>query len=111
MNRKWYWDEFYTFIAVRPYYWLADKLAFEVDWKFWHDFFHDKVLAEPFVTTAAFLANPIDLGFVDGIANGLAKLVQSGSRELSKVQTGYVRNYALSILLGVVAIVAWFVFR
>jgi NADH-quinone oxidoreductase subunit L len=110
MNRKWYWDEFYTFIAVRPYYWLADQLAFVVDWEFWHDFVHDKVLAEPFVTTAAFLANPIDLGFVDGVVNGLAKLVQGGSKELRKVQTGYVRNYALSILLGVVAIVAWFVF-
>jgi len=111
LNRKWYWDEFYTLVAVRPYYWLADKLAFTVDWQFWHDFVHDDVLAEPFKTTATFLANPIDLGLVDGIANGLARLIQSGSGELRKVQTGYVRNYALSILLGVAAIVAWFVFR
>ena len=111
MNHKWYWDEFYTKVAVRPYYWLADRLAFEIDWQFWHDFIHDKVIAEPFITTAAFLANPIDLGLVDGIVNGLARLVQGGSGELRKVQTGYVRNYALSILLGVVAIVAWFVFR
>jgi NADH-quinone oxidoreductase subunit L len=111
LNRKWYWDEFYTLVAVRPYYWLADKLAFAVDWQFWHDFVHDNVLAEPFKATATFLANPIDLGFVDGIANGLARLVQGGSGELRKVQTGYVRNYALSILLGVAALVAWFVFR
>jgi NADH-quinone oxidoreductase subunit L len=111
LNRKWYWDEAYTCIAVRPYYWLADKLAFTVDWAFLHDFVHDHVLAEPFKATATFLANPIDLGLVDGIANGLAKLMQNGSGELRKVQTGYVRNYALSILIGVVAIVAWFVFR
>lgn len=111
LNRKWYWDEFYTLVVVRPYYWLADKLAFTVDWQFWHDFVHDDVLAQPFKTTANFLANPIDLGLVDGIANGLARLIQGGSGELRKLQTGYVRNYALSILLGVAAIVAWFVFR
>ncbi len=111
LNRKWYFDEFYTLILVRPFYWLANKLAFALDWQFWHDFVHDSVLAEPFKMSAAFLANPIDLGLVDGIANGLANLVQSGSGELRKVQTGYVRNYALSITLGVVAIVAWFVLR
>jgi NADH-quinone oxidoreductase subunit L len=111
LNRKWYWDEGYALIFVKPYYWLADKLAFDVDWHFWHDFAHDAVLAEPFKTTAAFLANPIDLGVVDGIANGLARAIRNGSAELRKVQTGYVRNYALSIVLGVAAIIAGCVLR
>lgn len=111
LSRKWYWDEFYTLVAVKPFCWLADKLAVVVDGHFWHDFVHDSVLVEPFITTAAFLANPIDLGLVDGLANGIARLVQRGSGELRKAQTGYVRHYALSILLGVVAVVAWFVFR
>jgi NADH-quinone oxidoreductase subunit L len=111
MKRGWRVDEFYHRLFVKPYYWLADKLAFAVDWGFWHDFVHEDVLAGPFKATAAFLANPIDLGLVDGIANGLARLVQDGSGELRKTQTGYVRNYALSILLGAVAVVAWFVFR
>jgi NADH-quinone oxidoreductase subunit L len=111
MQRAWYWDEFYGLVAVRPYYWLAEKLAFTVDWQFWHDFVHDKVLAEPFIATAAFLANPIDLGIIDGLANWLARLTQNASQELRRVQTGYVRNYALTILLGVVAILAWLIFR
>ena len=111
MQRAWYWDDAYTRFAVRPYYWLAEKLAFAVDWQFWHDFVHDKVLAEPFRATAAFLADPIDLGLIDGIANGLARLTQDSSGELRKLQTGYVRNYALSILLGVVAVLAWLILR
>jgi NADH-quinone oxidoreductase subunit L len=110
-SRGWGVDGAYHRFFVRPYYWLADRLAFAVDWDFWHDFIHDSVLAEPFKATAAFLANPIDLGLVDGIANGLARLIQGGASELRQVQTGYVRNYALSILIGVVAVVAWFVFR
>jgi NADH-quinone oxidoreductase subunit L len=111
LNRKWYWDEFYAFMIVKPYYRLADWLALVVDWQFWHDFVHDNVLAEPFKATAAFLANPIDLGLVDGAANGLAALIRNGSGELRKTQTGYVRNYALAIFVGVVALLAWFIFR
>jgi hypothetical protein len=30
---------------------------------------------------------------------------------LRRVQSGYVRSYALMVLLGVVAIVAWFAWR
>jgi len=91
--------------------WLADKLAFVVEERFWHDFLHHNVLIEPFKAMAAFLANPIDRGLVDGVANGLAWLVQRESGELRQVQTGYVRHYALSILLGVVVIVTWFILR
>jgi NADH-quinone oxidoreductase subunit L len=111
MNRGWLVDELYQQLFVKPYYWLTVRVAWAVDWQFWHDFVHDNVLVEPFRATAAFLANPIDLGFVDGIVNRLAKLIQGGSGELRRVQTGYVRNYALSILLGVVAVLAWLVLR
>ena len=111
LNRRWYWDDLYTLVAVRPFYWLAEKLATTIDWEFWHDFVHDSVLVEPFRATAAFLANPIDLGIVDGIANGIARLIERSSGKLGKLQTGYVRNYALSILLGVAMIMAWFVLR
>lgn len=111
MERAWYWDDFYKLVVVRPFCWLAAKLAYAVDWQFWHDFFHDSVIAEPFIKTAAFLANPIDLGVIDGIVNWLGDFTRSASAELRKVQTGYVRNYALSIFLGIVLIVAWFVLR
>ena len=111
LRRKWYWDECYTLTLVRPFYWLADRLAYAVDWQFLHDFCHDNVLVEPFRATARFLANPVDLGLVDGAANALAGQVQRAAVTLRQTQTGYVRNYALSILLGVVAIVAWFIIR
>jgi NADH-quinone oxidoreductase subunit L len=110
MNRAWYWDEFYHLTIVRPFRWLAEKLAYVVDWEFWHDFVHDSVIAEPFNATAAFLANPIDLGVIDGIVNGVGDLTRRLSQGLRKVQTGYVRNYALSVLLGVIAILAWLLF-
>jgi NADH-quinone oxidoreductase subunit L len=110
MRRAWYWDEFYRLVIVRPFCWLADRLAFAVDWQFLHDFFHNSVIVEPFNKTAAFLANPIDLGIIDGIVNSTGGVTRRLSGELSKVQTGYVRNYALSIFFGVVAILVWLIF-
>jgi NADH-quinone oxidoreductase subunit L len=111
LNRAWYWDEVYYLTIVRPFSWLASKLALAVDWRFWHDFVHDSVIAEPFNATAAFLAKPIDLGIVDGVVNGAGILTQRVSLGMSKFQTGYVRNYALSVILGVIAILAWLIFR
>jgi NADH-quinone oxidoreductase subunit L len=110
-HRKWYWDGLYDLIAVRPYGWLADKLAFTVDGQFWHDFMHDSVLVEPFKATASFVANPIDVGVIDGTVNGVARLIENGSLKLRKTQSGYVRNYALLILLGVAAVLAWLIFH
>ncbi|MGD8455842.1 MAG: NADH-quinone oxidoreductase subunit L [Anaerolineales bacterium] len=111
MNRKWYVDEIYDFLIVRPYQWLARFLAETVDWKFWHDWFHDKGIADSFKKVAHFLANPFDLGVIDGIANGLAKLVQNSAAALSVLQTGFVRNYALAVFMGVVVILGFLIIR
>jgi NADH-quinone oxidoreductase subunit L len=54
------------------------------------------------------LANPIDRLVIDGAVNGLGKAVAWASSNLRTLQTGFVRNYALLMLAGVVFIVAWF---
>jgi NADH-quinone oxidoreductase subunit L len=43
---------------------------------------------------------------VDGVVNGLAATVGGGSARLRRLQTGFVRSYALSMLGGAVAVVA-----
>jgi NADH-quinone oxidoreductase subunit L len=111
MQNKWYVDELYELIIIRPYQWLARFLAETIDWRFWHDFVHDSLLARSFRAFARFLANPVDLGVIDGLANWLAKFVQGSATSLSFIQTGFVRNYALSVLFGVVVILGYLVFR
>jgi NADH-quinone oxidoreductase subunit L len=110
-NNKWYIDELYQFLVLTPYEKLANFLAHALDWSFWHDWFHEKGIADNFKRLARFLANPVDLGVIDGIANGLAKLAQSSAAALSLLQTGFVRNYALSVFLGVVVILGYLIFR
>jgi NADH-quinone oxidoreductase subunit L len=43
---------------------------------------------------------------IDGVVNGLAAAVGGGSGRLRRLQTGFVRSYALSILAGAVVVVA-----
>ncbi|MGH8860888.1 MAG: NADH-quinone oxidoreductase subunit L, partial [Jatrophihabitantaceae bacterium] len=43
---------------------------------------------------------------VDGAINGLGASVGGGSSRLKRIQTGFVRSYALSMLAGTVAVVA-----
>lgn len=51
----------------------------------------------------------IDTKIIDGAVNGVARLVRGGGSEASKAQTGYVRNYALGIALGVLLLFGGFV--
>ena len=48
---------------------------------------------------------------VDGIVNGTAKLVMAFSVGLKGLQSGYTHNYAMGMALGVVGILAIYLFR
>ena len=52
----------------------------------------------------------IDIGLIDGIVNGVAWLAGILGRGLRVVQSGYVRAYALLMLIGGVGIVGYFVY-
>jgi NADH-quinone oxidoreductase subunit L len=53
----------------------------------------------------------IDAGVIDGAVNGVGRLVRGASSTLRTVQTGSVRAYAASVLIGVVLILAYLVWR
>ena len=82
-----------------------------IDWKIWHDWFHDTVIAGTFKVITSITAINIDLGIIDGIANGLADGTKTLAKSLRRLQTGYVRNYALSVFLGVVIILSYLILR
>ena len=75
---KWCFDRVYNYLFIN----LGGKFADRVLWQF------------------------VDVKIIDGTVNGIAKLVAGMSTGIKRVQTGYVRNYALGILFGVVALIA-----
>jgi len=54
----------------------------------------------PLARMASGLSFGVDLGVVDAGVNGVARLAAQSGRQLRRIQTGYVRNYALGIGVG-----------
>ncbi len=55
--------------------------------------------------------NIVDSRGIDGAVNGVATGIRTIGQRARKLQSGYVRNYALGIGLGAVVLLAWFVSR
>jgi NADH-quinone oxidoreductase subunit L len=108
LNHKYWIDELYHRIFVRPFVWLSQFLANVIDWRFLHNWIHERAIRDTFLKMTDFLANPIDKLVIDGAVNGTGRLVARASGGLRKMQTGYVRSYALMMLGGVVLVLAWF---
>jgi NADH-quinone oxidoreductase subunit L len=79
--------------------------------KYYVDELYDALFVQPIYRLAQWCARVFDLGVIDGIVNGIAQLVTAWAAGMRRIQTGFVMNYALGILIGAVAVVAYFVTR
>ncbi|HSR19716.1 MAG TPA: proton-conducting transporter membrane subunit, partial [Anaerolineales bacterium] len=108
MNRKWLVDELYGAVVLRPYARLCGFLADVVDTRFWHDWFHDSALAGTYNFLSGIALNRYaDQRGIDAFFNGLGQWTQGFSAGLQRIQNGFVRSYALVVLVGVVAMVGY----
>jgi len=112
MENKWWVDELYQAIIVTPFTKLSYFLADVIDWRFWHDWFHETVIAGTYNWVSHIALNRYaDQQGIDAVANGLGTWTQAFSTILRKVQNGFVRSYALSVLLGVVFILGYLILK
>ena len=82
LEEKWMLDEFYNGYIVDP----ITRLSTEGLWK------------------------GFDLGFVDGIVNGIGHFVAQFGNFTRHLQVGFVRSYAAVIILGALALLGYFVY-
>jgi NADH-quinone oxidoreductase subunit L len=79
---KWYFDEIYDFLLVRPTLWLG-----RLFWKGGDGF------------------------LIDGFGpDGVSARVLDVTRNVVRLQTGYLYHYAFAMLIGVAAFTTWFMF-
>jgi NADH-quinone oxidoreductase subunit L len=79
---KWYFDELYDLIFVRPAKWLGRFL-----WKFGDGY------------------------IIDGFGpDGVSARVLDVTRNVVRLQTGYLYHYAFAMLIGVAGLITWFMF-
>jgi NADH-quinone oxidoreductase subunit L len=79
---KWYFDELYDLIFVRPAKWIGRFL-----WKFGDGY------------------------IIDGFGpDGISAWVLDVTRNVVRLQTGYLYHYAFAMLIGVAGLITWFMF-
>ena len=76
---KWYFDELYDTIFVKPALWVGRSL-----WKGFDDWLIDETLSE-----------------------GLGRRVQNVTSWVVKLQSGYLYHYAFAMLIGIAALLTW----
>ncbi len=84
---------------------LAPWFVTAVRNKFFVDRIYGRGIVLPGKALASFSSSVLDTKVIDGVVNGVAWLIGRGAEEGRHVQTGYVRNYAVITLLGVVVLV------
>jgi NADH-quinone oxidoreductase subunit L len=73
---KYYVDEFYSATIVKPTFWIANKI----------------------------LVGFTDAKIIEGIVNGVPKLIGMFGDRLRKIQTGYLQHYAVGMVIGLFVI-------
>ena len=79
--------------------------------KYYVDELYDAAIVNPLLRLFRWSARVFDLRVIDGIVNGVGSMVVGWARSLRRVQTGFVMNYALTMLLGALAVVAFLLAR
>jgi NADH-quinone oxidoreductase subunit L len=107
-------------VATRFYVWRPESPARMVERypkayqvlldKYYVDEVYEALFVEPIRSGSVWLWRKFDDLVIDGSVNGVAAVVRVGSLVLRRVQTGYVMNYVLSFLVGVVAILGYLAF-
>jgi NADH-quinone oxidoreductase subunit L len=98
---KWWFDELYDAIFVKPVL-FKSRLFAEFD-RYWIDGFIDR-LASVVVWFSKQFELIADRGLVDGSVNIFAGWLYSGALSLRSVQTGLLRQYVVFIVVGALAI-------
>jgi NADH-quinone oxidoreductase subunit L len=76
--------------------------------KWYFDELYDAVLVRPMFALARWLWQVGDGTLIDGAADGLATLANDGSAQAVKLQTGSIAVYAFSMLIGLVVLISVF---
>jgi NADH-quinone oxidoreductase subunit L len=93
-------DRFASLAGGGPY-----RLSFN---KYYIDELYDVVIVRPFTTCSRWLAQVFDPGVIDGLVNGIAKGARGFSLIWREAQTGNVQHYLAGFLAGTLALLAYF---
>jgi len=86
-----------------PHRWLLNA--------YYVDALYDRAIVQPLYQLWRFAAGAIDQGAIDALVNVTGRAVVAWAASLRRLQTGYVVNYALTMLAGAVVLVGFLLSR
>ena len=72
--------------------------------KWYVDEFYNSILVKPLQAIAAFFNTIVEKKGIDGMVNGVGKAVNYGSRQIRLLQSGQIGNYVLLMVLGILVL-------
>jgi NADH-quinone oxidoreductase subunit L len=113
LKNKYYFDEIYSFLFVKPAYWISEKFT---------DMFMDRLIIDGILHSMARLSlflgnvfrNYFDKPVINGfIADGTGNAVKASGNSLRKVQAGRIQYYMVvsMVVLVVFAVLYYFLMR
>ncbi|MBS1512758.1 MAG: NADH-quinone oxidoreductase subunit L [Bacteroidetes bacterium] len=69
--------------------------------KWYVDELYDKIIVKPLQSLASFFNNVIEKKLIDGFVNGVGRAVNYSSRQVRLLQSGHVGNYVLMMVIGI----------
>ena len=102
IQNKYYFDELYDFLFVRPAYWFAETFVYRgIDRRVIDGFLH--WVASLAGRLGGFLRNKIDIPIINGSGDFVGEGIKTAGREGRVIQTGRVQTYLIAgvIFVGV----------
>jgi NADH-quinone oxidoreductase subunit L len=106
LREGYYFDRAYDFLWVRPFNRLGELLWKGIDLGTIDGSIHRLVRA--WVRGSAFTWKNLDMAAIDGFVDGVAAFVLSCGRSFGFLQRGLVRDYAASMVIGIVIFIGYF---
>ncbi len=103
LRNKYYFDELYSAVLIRPAYWLAETVVYRwIDRGVIDGFLH--WIARTTLRIGDFLRNFIDLPIVNGVADYVGEGVKKSGKTFRVIQTGRVQEYLIigMVFVGIV---------
>jgi len=72
--------------------------------KWYVDELYNSILVKPLQAIAAFFNTIVEKKGIDGMVNGVGKVVNYGSRQIRLLQSGQIGNYVLLMVLGILVL-------
>ncbi len=79
--------------------------------KYWIDELYDFLFVNSIVEFSKLLWKKFDEAVIDGVVNGVGAVTQAFGGVLRLLQTGFVKDYALSVLVGAIVVIGFLLLR